>query len=215
MTDVVNIDAAIAPGSVVVVRDEEWLVTQIEPASDGQFIHVQGLSELVRETDATFSTALDDIVPLDPAHAEAVADDSPNYRRARLWLESTLRKTAVPLTDPTVIVAAQGMDDPLEYQTTAVRKALAPDKLRLRILLADAVGLGKTLEIGMILSELGRRGCGERIRVVTPRHVFEQMQFELWTRFALPFVRLDSVGIQRIRQKLRPCSEARGVSPCV
>ena len=28
------------------------------------------------------------------------------------------------------------------------------------------------------------------------------MQFELWTRFALPFVRLDSVGIQRIQQKL-------------
>src|SRR3712207_1119834 len=28
------------------------------------------------------------------------------------------------------------------------------------------------------------------------------MQFELWTRFALPFVRLDSLGIQRIRQKL-------------
>ena len=202
MTDVADVDAAIAPGSIVVVRDEEWLVTQIEPASDGQFIHVQGLSELVRETDAVFSTALDDVVPLDPARAKVVADDSPNYRRARLWLESTLRKTAVPLTDPTMTVAAQGMADPLEYQMTAVRKALAPDKLRPRILLADAVGLGKTLEIGMILSELVRRGRGERILVVTPRHVLEQMQFELWTRFALPFVRLDSVGIQRIRQKL-------------
>ena len=54
----------------------------------------------------------------------------------------------------------------------------------------------------MILAELVRRGRGERILVVTPRHVLEQMQFELWTRFALPFVRLDSVGIQRIRQKL-------------
>ena len=52
----------------------------------------------------------------------------------------------------------------------------------------------------MILAELVRRGRGERILVVTPRHVLEQMQFELWTRFALPFVRLDSVGIQRIRR---------------
>ena len=197
-----EVASTIAPGSIVVVRDEEWLVTQIEPASDGEFVHVQGLSELVRETDAIFSTALDEIVPLDPARAKVVADDSPNYRRARLWLESTLRKTAVPLTDPTMTVAAQGMADTLEYQMTAVRKALAPDKLRPRILLADAVGLGKTLEIGMILSELVRRGRGERILVVTPRHVLEQMQFELWTRFALPFVRLDSVGIQRIRQKL-------------
>ena len=82
------------------------------------------------------------------------------------------------------------------------RQALDPQNLRPRILLADAVGLGKTIEIGMILAELVRRGRGERILVVTPRHVLEQMQFELWTRFALPFVRLDSLGIQRIRQKL-------------
>jgi superfamily II DNA or RNA helicase len=54
----------------------------------------------------------------------------------------------------------------------------------------------------MILSELVRRGRGERILIVTPKHVLEQMQAELWTRFALPFVRLDSTGLQRIRQKL-------------
>jgi SNF2 family DNA or RNA helicase len=54
----------------------------------------------------------------------------------------------------------------------------------------------------MILSELVRRGRGERILIVTPRHVLEQMQHEMWTRFALPFVRLDSAGIQRVRQKL-------------
>ena len=108
----------------------------------------------------------------------------------------------MPLTDDRLTVSTQGLADALPYQLTAVRKALDPENLRPRILLADAVGLGKTLEIGMILSELVRRGRGERILVVTPRHVLEQMQFELWTRFALPFVRLDSVGIQRIRQKL-------------
>ena len=131
-----------------------------------------------------------------------MVDTSPGYQQSRLWLEATLRKTAVPLTEPALTVATQGLADPLPYQLTAVRKALDPENLRPRILLADAVGLGKTLEIGMILAELVRRGRGERILVVTPRHVLEQMQFELWTRFALPFVRLDSVGIQRIRQKL-------------
>ena len=161
---------------MVIVRDEEWLVTQVQPASDGEFIHVQGLSELVRETDAIFSTAIDEVTVLDPSQAKVVADDSPNYRKSRLWLESTLRKTAVPLADPTLSVATQGMADALDYQTAAVRKALEPGKLRPRILLADAVGLGKTLEIGMILSELVRRGRGERILIVTPRHVLEQMQ---------------------------------------
>jgi superfamily II DNA or RNA helicase len=185
------------------IRDEEWLVIRAERATDGTwFVDVQGLSELVRDTSATFSTGLDDIQLLDPEDAKVVADTSPGHRRSHLWLEAMARKTAVPITDLSLTVATQGLADSLPYQLTAVRKALSPDNLRPRILLADAVGLGKTLEIGMILSELVRRGRGERILVVTPRHVLEQMQFELWTRFALPFVRLDSLGIQRIRQQL-------------
>ena len=191
------------PGSVLLIRDEEWLVTRAERASDGEwFVSVQGISELVRDNEATFSTALDEIQLLDPVEAKVVADESPGHRRSRLWLEAMARKTAVPIADPTLTVATQGLADNLPYQLAAVRKALAPDNLRPRILLADAVGLGKTVEIGMILSELVRRGRGERILIVTPRHVLEQMQFEMWTRFALPFVRLDSLGIQRIRQKL-------------
>ena len=139
---------------------------------------------------------------LDPAEATVVADDSPHYRRSRLWLEATLRKTAVPLDGTALTVSGDMLADPLGYQQAAVRKALDPANLRTRILLADAVGLGKTLEIGMILSELIRRGRGERILIVTPRHVLEQMQNEMWSRFAIPFVRLDSLGIQRVRQKL-------------
>ena len=83
-----------------------------------------------------------------------------------------------------MIVSDGMLADSLPYQHSAVRKALDPDNLRPRILLADAVGLGKTLEIGMILSELVRRGRGERILIVCPRHVLEQMQHEMWSRFA-------------------------------
>nr|WP_285623796.1 helicase-related protein [Kineosporia sp. NBRC 101677] len=186
----------------MVVRDEEWLVTATEPTTGGALLHVQGLSELVREVEASFYTSLDRIEVLDPAAATVVADGSPGYRSSRLWLEATLRKTAVAMTEEALTASTQGLARPLAYQQSAVRKALDPANLRVRILLADAVGLGKTLEIGMILSELVRRGRGDRILVVTPRHVLEQMQHELWSRFALPFVRLDSAGIQRVRQKL-------------
>ena len=38
----------VAPGSTVVVRDEEWLVTGVEPTNDGQLLRCQGLTELVQ-----------------------------------------------------------------------------------------------------------------------------------------------------------------------
>lgn len=200
-----------APGVTVLVRDEEWLVTSVEQAAgqlseDGAgstyLLKVRGVSGYVRDTTATFYTDLDDVEVLDPAESRVVADDSPHYRRSRLFLESTLRRTPTPIYEEEIQIAGEMLMDPLGYQLSAVRKALSNNSLRPRLLIADAVGLGKTLEIGMILAELVRRGRGERILVVTPRHVLEQMQQELWTRFALPLVRLDSVGIQKVRQKL-------------
>ncbi|MFZ2528250.1 MAG: helicase-related protein [Rhodococcus sp. (in: high G+C Gram-positive bacteria)] len=195
-------DLNVAPGSIVIVRDEDWLVTSAEQGSDGWLVKARGLTELVKDTSATFYSSLDTIEVQDPREAEVIADDSSGYRKSRLWLEALLRKTPYPYGDQTLTVSTQMLADSLGYQRAAVAKALDPQHIRPRILIADAVGLGKTLEIGMILSELVRRGRGERILIVTPKHVLEQMQHELWCRFALPFVRLDSAGIQKVRQKL-------------
>jgi ERCC4-related helicase len=191
----------IAPGAMVEVRDEEWLVrsTQQTP-SDGLLVRCIGTSTLVRDTESTFSTNLDRVVPMRPEETHLVQDDSPNFRTARLYLEAILRKTPLPATNTDLAVAQHQLLNPLEYQRRSVHKALTG--LRPRLLIADAVGLGKTLEVGMILSELIRRGRGEKILVVTPRHILEQFQHELWTRFAIPLVRLDSEGIQRIRRKI-------------
>lgn len=193
---------ALAPGSVVQVRDELWLVTNVARSVDGYRIKVRGLSDYVRNEEATFFTALDNIEVLDPKKVEVVADDSAGYRRARLWLETTLRQTPIPLYQEELSVSTQMLLDPLDYQVAAVRKALSTDNPRPRVLIADAVGLGKTLEIGMTLAELIRRGRGERILVITPRHIMEQFQQELWSRFAIPLVRLDSLGIQKVRRTL-------------
>jgi SNF2 family DNA or RNA helicase len=189
----------IAAGCQVVVRDEEWIVgsTQQTP-SDGLLVRCIGTSTLVRETEATFVTSLDRIEPLRPEETMLVSDDSPGHRRSRLYLEAVIRKTPVPARETALAVAARQLLNPLEYQRRAAHKALTG--LRPRLLIADAVGLGKTLEVGLILSELIRRGRGEKILVVTPRHILEQFQHELWTRFAIPLVRLDSEGIQRVRR---------------
>lgn len=201
-TDNAADSTAYAPGLMVKVRDELWLITSVTQSVDGYLLKVRGLSDYVRDTTASFYTAIDDVEVFDPAKVEVVPDRSPGYRTTRLWLETTLRQTPVPLYQEELSVADQMLMDPLDYQLTAVRKALSDDNLRPRVLIADAVGLGKTLEIGMILSELIRRGRGERILVVTPKHIMEQFQQELWSRFAIPLVRLDSTGIQRVRQML-------------
>jgi len=145
---------AFAAGSVVVVRDEEWIVSACERAGDGWKVRCVGSSELARDMPATFYSALDDIEALDPADAELVQDDSPNFRRSRLWVEAVLRKTPVPLHEPGLTVSQRMLLDPLDFQRQAVAQALDASRLRPRLLIADAVGLGKTLEIGMILSEL-------------------------------------------------------------
>ncbi|RLY93897.1 DEAD/DEAH box helicase [Kocuria tytonicola] len=192
----------IAPGAIVEVRDEQWLVSAVEQTADGELLTVRGVSELVEGTTAQFYRRIDDVRTHDPSQTAVVADTSSHYARSRLWLESTLRKTSLPISDPEPALTSHALADTLAYQRQAVQKALEPERLRTRLLIADAVGLGKTLEIGMILAELIRRGRGRRILVVTPRHVLEQMQHELWTRFAIPFVRLDSEGVQRVKQKL-------------
>src|SRR2546421_11220850 len=99
-------EAVLAPGARVVVRDEEWLVrTSVPVATGGYAVRVVGMSELVRNQERSFLTALDDILEMRPEDTDLVADNSPQYRRSRLYLESLLRRT--PPTDDKVYLGRQ------------------------------------------------------------------------------------------------------------
>ena len=196
-----KLETPVAAGATVVVRDEEWLVRAVsETKADGLRVDVRGTSELVRDHAATFYTELDNIEVLDPTQTRLVEDGSANYRQSRLWLESLLRESPLPMSDTSIAVGHRGLLDQMPYQLRPAHLALTNPHPRL--LIADSVGLGKTLEIGIVLADLIRRGRGERILVVTPRAVLEQFQHEMWTKFAIPLVRLDSDGIQKVRQTL-------------
>lgn len=71
------------------------------------------------------------------------------------------------------------------YQVEAVRKVLR--HFRGRVLLADEVGLGKTVEAGMVLKEYLMRGMAERILILTPASLVGQWQEEMASKFGILF----------------------------
>lgn len=188
-----------APGARVLIRNEEWIVRNVEQCDmGGHQLECLGVSETVRHRDAIFLTAIDAVKVLDPRNTELVGDDSPRYMSSLLYLEARLRQT-VP-TDSAIALGHRGAMDILPFQLEPTRRVL--QQLRPRFLIADAVGLGKTLEAGILVSELMRRGKGRRILVVTTKSMMQQFQKEFWSRFSIPLTRLDSAGIQRIRRHL-------------
>lgn len=192
-------EVAIAPGARVQVRDEEWIVRSVRREStSAEAVHVVGVSELVRGREAIFLTDLDEVEVLRPEQTALVEDDSSTYRKSRLYLESLLHRT--PPTDSRIHMGHLAAVDGMDYQLEPAAQALS--QLRPRILMADGVGLGKTVQVGILLSELMCRGKGRRILVVAMKSILEQFQGELWARFTIPLVRLDSVGIQRVQSKI-------------
>ncbi|APU22556.1 DEAD/DEAH box helicase [Actinoalloteichus sp. GBA129-24] len=194
------------PGGHILVRDEVWLIrSAARTQHDGDKIRAVGVSGLVRDQEATFFTAIErtrgnGITLLRPEDTTLVTDSSPRFRSTRLFLEAVLRKTPLPRRERGLAMSEGFLLDVNPYQQRPAELALRG--LRPRILIADVVGLGKTLEIGLTLAELIRRGRGERILVVTPQQILEQFQREMWTRFSIPLIRLDSVGIQRIARDI-------------
>ena len=190
----------IAPGARIVVRDAEWLVRKVSRTSTGgHALSVTGISELVKDKEAIFLDEIDkNIEVLDPVDTKLVTDSSSSFQKSLLYMESLLRQT--PPTDENLYIGHKAAMDPVPYQLDPAIQAL--QQPRQRILIADAVGLGKTLACGVLVSELIRRGRGKRILVLAVKSMLTQFQKEMWSRFTIPLVRLDSIGIQRVRSRI-------------
>ena len=188
-----------APGMRTIIRDEEWMVKKIEKNNLGnQALHCIGISALVKDKEVIFLTDLEDIKVVDPAEVRLIPDTSSHFRRTQLYLESQWRQQ-IP-TDTDLHIGDKAAMDLMPYQLEPAQISLR--RPRQRILIADTVGLGKTLEAGILMSELIARGKGKRILVVTVKSMMTQFQKEMWNRFTIPLVRLDSKKIHDIRAKL-------------
>ena len=133
-----------------------------------------GVSELVREQEAVYLSTLEQVEVLDPALTRLVPDRSPGFADSLLYMESQLR-TTVP-NDGGIHVGHEAAMDLVPYQLDPARQTFA--RPRQRILIADAVGLGKTLEAGILVSELIARGRARRILVLAVKSMLTQFQKE-------------------------------------
>ena len=130
--------------------------------------------------------------------------DQPRFFGAFLH---TLRWNCVTATDPNLFQAPFRAGIRIDaYQLEPLRKALRLPRVNLFI--ADDVGLGKTIEAGLIASELLLRRRTREIVVACPPAMLYQWKDELESRFGLTFEILDRAYIERIRQ-----ARGYGVNP--
>jgi superfamily II DNA or RNA helicase len=87
-----------------------------------------------------------------------------------------------------------------DYQLMPLLKALRMP--RVSLLIADDVGLGKTIEAGLILSELLLRRRIRRVLILTPAALRLQWRDEMWDKFSLQFDVVDRDSTMRLRRSM-------------
>lgn len=104
-----------------------------------------------------------------------------NFGSAHLTYIASAARIADALARDVLLAPVESAVIPLPHQIRALSKAMSDD--RVRYLLADEVGLGKTIEAGLIMRELKVRGLVERTLVVVPRSLVIQWIAEMRMRF--------------------------------
>jgi superfamily II DNA or RNA helicase len=175
-------------GALVRVRRLRWRVTALRAYDDCQVLTLQGVGPtnhgLAREVIAPF----DRIDPVErPMRLSIVA--------RRTWRRAC-RSLIANCTPPGALRAARDARiDLLPYQLEPALAVLRG--LGSRLLLADEVGLGKTIQAGLLLSELLTRGVAERALILTPAGLRDQWAGELSSRFALDVTVADARELRR------------------
>lgn len=189
-------NSVFAPGDLVFARGREWVAL---PSPDEEVLCLRPLSG--GEADVQF---LDPALEREPIrHARFELPDLKRFATqdgARLLSEAlrlSLRRGAGPFRS-----AARVGFEPRAYQLVPLLMALRLPVVRL--LIADDVGIGKTIEAGLILRELIDRGEADRFAVLCPPHLVELWIGELKTKFDLDATAVTASSAARLERGLPP-----------
>lgn len=131
------------------------------------------------------TTEVDEILSAQNQFSEVPVDANQFF----LFIESARIKLAFAY-DPHFAVSLSGVR-PLPHQLEAVYERMLP-QVRLRFLLADDPGAGKTIMAGLLLKELKLRGVIERVLILAPSPLTLQWQDELRSKFTETFEVINS-----------------------
>jgi len=165
--------APFAVGSLVSARGREWVVL---PESEPDLLVLRPLGA----TDAEITGILPELEPVAPARFAAPDPTTPGDARSARLLREALRLGFRSSAGPFRSFAQIGVE-PRPYQLVPLLMALKQDPVRL--LIADDVGVGKTIEAGLIARELLDQASARRLAVLCPPHLAEQWQRELAEKF--------------------------------
>jgi ERCC4-related helicase len=193
------------PGNVVRVRSRQYLVDDVRvgdrAAKQQTVVSLSCLDDDAQgqNLEVLWETELDAEVAKAHDWKSVVQKGFDEPRLFSAYL-NTQRWNLVTSTNPKLFQAPHRAGiEVMAYQVEPLRKALALPRVNLFI--ADDVGLGKTIEAGLILREMLIRQKVKRIVVAAPPSVVLQWQQELDQRFGLPFVVLDREYVQRRRKE--------------
>lgn len=164
-----------APGTLVRARGREWVV---QPGSSADFLKLRPLGGTDDEVTGLYLP----IEPVEPARFEWPDPSRPGDHSSSRLLREAARLGFRTSTGPFRSFARLAVD-PRPYQLVPLLMALRLDPVRL--LIADDVGIGKTVESLLVARELLDRGEARGLTVLCPPHLAEQWQAEMTSKFHL------------------------------
>jgi len=183
---------AFSPGELVHARGREWIVLGV-----GDALRLRPLTGSEQEAETVIPEL--EAEPVTYAAFDPPIGDRPGGREAaqllRDALRLSLRRGAGPFRG-----AGRINFEPRAYQLAPLMMALRQETARL--LIADDVGIGKTIEAGLVLREYIDRGEIDRFSILCPPHLVDQWTAELETKFSITATPVTASAAARLERDL-------------